>query len=111
MLKISDLKGNHLADLYQEAGGGLRLEVIAEEQRPELEGLLEAIRTGPVSLVGGSTETRGERIVHETRRRTVTPGEPDFLKAVQDWLVRQKVQVGGQRVRGLLIEPREAPHE
>ena len=105
MLKIVDLKGQHLANLHQEPGAGLMLEVIDEQLRPELEAFLEAVRTEPVYLVSGTHKIEGQRNTHQTVRKLVRPGEVDFLKGVQDLIARQKVQIGDRRVRGLLVEP------
>lgn len=106
MLKIVDLKGNHLASIHQEADSGLTTTVVDESIGQELEGFLERIRQEGVYLVGGVRQTRGEQVIHRTTRRQLQPGDPDYLKGVRDMMQRSRLSLGGRRVRALLIEKR-----
>lgn len=103
MLKIVDLKGNHLASIHQEGGSNLRIEIIDESLRQELDTFFKRILSEKVYLVRGTRETKDRQVIHQTVRKQVQPGDPDFLKGVQDMITRTRLRLGGQRVRALLI--------
>ncbi len=110
MLKIVTLDHKHLANLYQDPGLPPRLEIIEEKLHAELEAFFQRIQADKIYLVGGRTISHGDQVVRQTHRKQVMPGDPDFLSGVQDMLTRQKVTLGGVRVRGLLIGTQEGGH-
>ena len=111
MLKIVDLKGNHLATIHHEVGEKPRLEIVDESLRQELNALFEMIRNEKVFLITGTRESRDKQVIHRTIRKQVSSSDPDFLKGVRDTITRKKLTIGGRRVRGLLIEEGKPDNE
>ena len=101
-LKIVDLKGNHLASI-RESGQMLSLEIIDLSLDKDLQEIFEQIKTASIQTISGKREERDGKVIHTTRRQEVEPGDPQYFKGLQDWILRKKIKVGGNRVRGLAV--------
>jgi len=101
-LKIIDLEGNHLASI-RESDQMLSLDIIEHSVDKDLQEIFEQIKTASIQTITGKREERGGKVIHTTRRQEVKPGDPQYLKGLQDWILRKKMKVGGNRVRGLAV--------
>jgi hypothetical protein len=103
-LKLVDFQGNHLATIIQDDSGELSLEVVSEGLEEELKSLFISIEKEPQYLTLGKYSTHNKQVIQQTLRKKIEPGDPNFLRGVRDQITRQKVKVGGIRIRGLLID-------
>ena len=101
-LMIRQFSGPDIAKVSQDAAGRLQLTVLAPELEEELRALLARLSAGPLPLRTGRRVETPEGAAHQTVIRQVSPTDPDFLGALSDALARERV--GGQRVRGVLME-------
>lgn len=104
-LKVIDFDRNHLGTIVQESGGQLRLEVVKEEYRKQLEAFLKRITTEPVYLIGGEQIEKDGKRRFIRRRKQVRPEDEDFLLGVQ--LLLNKTRFGETRLRGLVLHEGE----
>jgi hypothetical protein len=103
-LKLVDFQGNHLATITQDDSGELSFEVVNEVLEEELKSLFISIEKEPHYLTLGTYRAQNKQVVRQTLRKKLEPGDPDFLRGVKDQITRQKVEIGGKRIRGLLID-------
>ena len=101
-LMIRQFGGSEIAEVSQDAAGRLQLTVLAPELEEELRALLVRLSAGPLPLRTGRRVETPKGTAHQTIVRQVSPTDPDFLGALSDALTRE--QVGGRRVRGVLME-------
>lgn len=107
MLKIVDLKGNHLASIYRENSGKLSLKIIDKNLEEEITSFFDKLESEPVYLVGGTLEMEDKTKVYRTQRRQVRPEDDDFFMGVTDMITRSRITLGGLRVRGLVVSDQE----
>lgn len=101
-LKIVDLKGNHLATI-SESDQTLILEIIDHSLEKDIQDFFDHIETASIHMKTGKREERDGKVIHTTQRVEVKPGDPMYLKGLQDWILRKKIKVAGTRVRGLAV--------
>lgn len=100
-LRIVDFDGDHLGTITQDTNGELHLEVVDEGYREDMSDFLQRITSQPIYLKTGERIEREGKITFVTRRKEVTPTDPDFLAGVKGLL--NKSRFGETRVRGLLL--------
>ena len=101
-LKILDLKGNHLASI-RERDQVLSLEIMDHSLDEDFQEFFDQIKAASIHMITGKREERDGKAIHTTKRIEIKPGDPQFLKGLQDWILRKKIKVGGNRVRGLAV--------
>jgi hypothetical protein len=101
-LMIRQFGGTNIARVSQDATGQLTLIVLVPELAEELQAMFSRLSVGPLPLRRGRRLGTPQGIAHETVVRQVSPTDPDFLAALSDRLVEERI--GGKRVRGVLME-------
>jgi len=101
-LIIRQFGGPDIAEVSLNAAGQLQLTALAPELEGELRAMLGRLSAGPLPLRTGQRVRTPKGIAHQTVIRQVSPLDPDFLRALSDALTRERI--GGQRVRGVLME-------
>lgn len=68
----------------------------------ELESLVNAITSQPLTAISGRIEAKEGQQMHETIALPVLPGEPRYLLALADAITRARHKIAGKRVRAFI---------
>lgn len=101
-LKIVDLTGNHLASIL-ESDRTLVLKIIDNTLEKDIQDFFDFIETASIYLKTGKREERDGKVIHTSKQVEVKPGDPMYLKGLQDWIMKKKIKIGEKRVRGLAV--------
>lgn len=100
-LKVVSFNQVHLGTISQSSTGQLRLEVLDEHFRTDMETFVRRLLEEPVYLTLGERRQKGGKTIFVTKRQHIHPGQPQFLAAARELL--NTIRFGEMRVRGLIV--------
>ncbi len=103
-LMIEHFNGPKIAVVSQSQDGQLLIHAFSSEMQGEVESLIQRIGQKPLRLRGGSMQMFDGEMTYVTTMSRVSPGEPDYLRALSDALGKPDCKIQGKRINTYVIE-------
>ncbi len=102
-LIIKQLGGGELGSVTQTAGGSLVVQAVVAAHQADLEKLVLHFGQKALPYTMGETEVKEGQTIQKTIVRSISPGHPDYLRALAGALSQREAMFQGKRVRAYVV--------